>query len=138
MTTGIVGMTGARYTCPCCGYIVFDEPPGSYDICPICFWEDDALQLEFADTLAGGANGVTLVAAQATFASLGACEGRLFAYVRPPGPDDHRDPAWRPIDTALDSFPRWDASPPGSGAPRVPPEGLYYWHPAFWYRPPVT
>ncbi|WP_241494482.1 CPCC family cysteine-rich protein [Pseudomonas asplenii] len=29
------------FTCPCCGYAVFEEPPGSHDICPICFWEDD-------------------------------------------------------------------------------------------------
>ncbi|WP_248129036.1 CPCC family cysteine-rich protein [Pseudomonas sp. W2Aug9] len=26
------------FTCPCCGYAVFEEHPGSYDICPICFW----------------------------------------------------------------------------------------------------
>lgn len=23
------------YPCPCCGYLVFEEGPGSYDICPI-------------------------------------------------------------------------------------------------------
>jgi len=33
------------YPCPCCGYVVFDEPPGSYAIRPICFWEDDLAQL---------------------------------------------------------------------------------------------
>jgi len=31
----------STYPCPCCGYLVFTEPPGSYDICSICFWEDD-------------------------------------------------------------------------------------------------
>jgi hypothetical protein len=25
-----------RYPCPCCGYLVLDEEPGSYEICPIC------------------------------------------------------------------------------------------------------
>ena len=34
--------------CPCCGYLVFDEEPGSYSICPICYWEDDAVQLQLA------------------------------------------------------------------------------------------
>ncbi len=37
----------ANYPCPCCGYLVFTEPPGSYTICPICFWEDDISQLRF-------------------------------------------------------------------------------------------
>jgi hypothetical protein len=59
------------YPCPCCGYLVFDRAPGSYALCPICYWEDDALQLEFATTLAGGANQLTLAAAQQSFASVG-------------------------------------------------------------------
>lgn len=32
------------YPWPCCGFRVFDEPRGSFDICPICGWEDDPLQ----------------------------------------------------------------------------------------------
>jgi len=43
------------YPCPACGFEVFDEPPGSYDICPICGWEDDEVQLRFP-TMRGGAN----------------------------------------------------------------------------------
>lgn len=43
------------YPCPACGFIVFDEPPGSYSICPICGWEDDHVQLAHP-TLRGGAN----------------------------------------------------------------------------------
>ncbi|MBO0846033.1 MAG: hypothetical protein J2P22_11530 [Nocardioides sp.] len=38
----------AEYPCPCCGYLVFDEEPGSYDICAVCGWEDDLSQLRFA------------------------------------------------------------------------------------------
>ena len=34
-----------KYTCPCCGYKTLDEePPNTYDICEICFWEDDGFQ----------------------------------------------------------------------------------------------
>jgi hypothetical protein len=44
-----------RYPCPCCGHVVFDEPPGSYAICPVCFWVDDPVQLRWPDW-AGGAN----------------------------------------------------------------------------------
>jgi len=68
--------SGGSYPCPCCGFLVFQEPPGSYDICPFCFWEDDALQLEFATTLGGGANHPTLEQAQLNFQTLGACEQR--------------------------------------------------------------
>ena len=42
-----------------------------YDICPICFWEDDGVQ--FADPdYEGGANEESLNAARANFRSLGA------------------------------------------------------------------
>lgn len=29
-----------RYACPCCGLPTIDEP-GIYDICAVCWWEDD-------------------------------------------------------------------------------------------------
>jgi len=28
------------YCCPCCGYPILTEP-ASYEICPLCSWEDD-------------------------------------------------------------------------------------------------
>ena len=35
------------YTCPCCGYKTLEEcSPGTFEICPICFWEDDNVQFE--------------------------------------------------------------------------------------------
>jgi hypothetical protein len=33
------------HTCPACGFMMFDELPGSFDTCEICFWEDDVTQL---------------------------------------------------------------------------------------------
>ena len=57
-------MTGKeKYPCPSCGFIVFDEPPGSYDICPICNWEDDPVQLRDPST-GGGANRESLYQSQ--------------------------------------------------------------------------
>lgn len=47
------------HPCPACGFAVFDEPPGSYDVCPICDWEDDAVQLRYP-AMRGGANGESL------------------------------------------------------------------------------
>jgi len=43
------------YPCPACGFLVFEEEAGSYDICPICGWEDDGIQLVYP-ALKGGAN----------------------------------------------------------------------------------
>ena len=49
-----------KYKCPCCGYYTFDnKPDGSYDICKVCFWEADLIQLE-DPTYEGGANKVSL------------------------------------------------------------------------------
>lgn len=119
-----------KYPCPCCGHLVYHESPGSYEICPVCFWEDDATQLEYATTLAGGANQPTLLETQRNYAELGACESRLLAYVRRPRPDEPRDSEWRPIDPNRDTFEDFDA-PDRRRAPEWD-ERLYYWRPTYW------
>jgi hypothetical protein len=48
-----------KYTCPCCGFFVFSEPPGSNEICSICGWEDDGVQLRYPG-MSGGANSESL------------------------------------------------------------------------------
>ncbi len=42
--------------CPVCGKYVFAE---AHDICPVCGWENDRVQLEDPD-FAGGANKISL------------------------------------------------------------------------------
>ena len=44
------------HTCPACGFKMFDELPGSYDVCEICFWEDDVSQLRNPIDSSEGAN----------------------------------------------------------------------------------
>ena len=46
---------GVLYTCPCCGYPALDER-GGYDICTLCFWEDDGQDEHNADLTLGGPN----------------------------------------------------------------------------------
>lgn len=117
--------------CPCCGYLVFDEPPGSYDICSICFWEDDHVQLRFP-TLEGGANKLSLIQSQLNFPKFGACEERFRKDVRRPKKTDLRDLEWRMIDGSRDSFeePITDSK---QFTP-YPDDGttLYYWRSSYW------
>jgi hypothetical protein len=83
-----------KYTCPCCGYKTLGEPPpGTFEICPVCFWEDDSVDSDFAR----GANALSLRQAQANFQQLGACEDRFKSKVREPTVDELKDASWRPL-----------------------------------------
>lgn len=86
------------FTCPCCGYKTFDhEPNGSYDICGVCFWEDDPIQLEDPD-YEGGANPMSLRQAQQNFLEFGACDRDMLPNVRKAAKDEQRDENWKPLD----------------------------------------
>ncbi|CAH0273161.1 CPCC family cysteine-rich protein [Peribacillus simplex] len=85
-----------KYTCPCCGYKTLDEePPGTYDICEICFWEDDGYQYEHPDE--DGANYVSFREAQQNFKKIGAKGERSLHLVRKPNEKDVKDPGWNPL-----------------------------------------
>ena len=51
------------------------------NICPVCFWQDDYVQLHDHD-FSGGANKVSLNQARKNFIEFGACERELRQYVR--------------------------------------------------------
>lgn len=53
--------------CPCCGKHSFNEA-GTYEICPVCGWEDDPKQRR-DEALAGGANELSLREAKAAWAA---------------------------------------------------------------------
>ena len=111
-----------EFPCPCCGYLVFDEPPGSYDICPICGWEDDLAQLRFPQ-MGGGANRVSLLEGQRNVAAYGYSDSAHSRRGRQPSATDVRDPNWLPLDEAQDEVPEADHGPTD---PADPTE-LYYW-----------
>jgi hypothetical protein len=74
---------GGPYACPCCGHVTLDER-GSYEICPVCFWEDDGQDDHDADRVRGGPNQrLSLTQARRNFARLGACDERCRQFVRP-------------------------------------------------------
>ncbi|MGC7099865.1 CPCC family cysteine-rich protein [Amycolatopsis lurida] len=118
-----------RYPCPCCGHLVFEEPPGSYEICAVCFWEDDAIQLRWPDR--GGANSLPLIEAQRAYAELGAMEFRFTGLVRTATATEPVDDGWRPIDLTADNF-------ESGGVAEAPwPSDLttlYWWRPDYWRR----
>jgi hypothetical protein len=108
------------FPCPVCGFLVFDEGPGSYEICPICAWEDDAAQLEFP-ALRVGANSQSLPEQQ-----------QAWLRIMPPDVAEYdgyrRDPTWRPL--RPEEIETGDIVPQ-SGTEYfeavVSAEGRYYW-----------
>ncbi|GAA3630810.1 hypothetical protein GCM10022223_55840 [Kineosporia mesophila] len=111
------------HPCPCCGHLVFGEPPGSYNICPVCFWEDDVVQLRYPDHV-GGANALSLVEAQRCYIQFGAMERRFMTHGRPAAADEPLDDGWRPMGEA-DRRERFE---PGAQDPwPEDPTALYWW-----------
>ena len=84
-------MSELGFPCPCCGYpTLSEEPPGTFDICPICFWEDDRVQ--FRDpSYRGGANTVSLNEARANFEAIGVSDPNSRDLVRSPTDEEKRN-----------------------------------------------
>ena len=74
--------------CPCCKNLTLEVRWG-YEICPVCFWEDDGQDDPNADDVMGGPNGLlSLTEARRNYAEFGAVERRCIEYVRPPTPEE--------------------------------------------------
>lgn len=76
--------------CPCCGFVTLECEYGLYDICPLCGWEDDAVQLA-NPTSEGGANSISLADAQTSLLNKYPIAVRLAGGFR-------RGLGWRPLD----------------------------------------
>ena len=107
------------------------EPPGSYEICDVCWWEDDAVQLRWP-TWSGGANLLCLIEAQQNYTRFGANEERAAKRARPTK-DEPLDEGWRPVNPDDDSF-----ESRGEQQADWPTDltTLYWWRPTFWRRRP--
>lgn len=56
-----------KFKCPCCNNVTLQAPPpGTYEICPVCNWEDDEYQYNNPN-FSGGANKLSLNEAKRIF-----------------------------------------------------------------------
>jgi hypothetical protein len=79
-----------KYYCKCCGYSTLIEyPNGTYEICEICFWEDDIYQSENPNAKIGP-NRVSLIQARKNFEEFGACEIEMKINVKKPSENEIR------------------------------------------------
>ena len=72
--TGIVISSGSAFdliACPCCGYKTL-ESRNEFEICKICWWEDDGQDNKHANEIWGGPNyGVSLTQARHFYLTIG-------------------------------------------------------------------
>jgi hypothetical protein len=76
------------FRCPCCKCKTL-RARGAFEMCPVCWWEDDGQDEEDADVVRGGPNGtLSLRAAQRNYLVLCASEVSYRTSVRAPRPDE--------------------------------------------------
>lgn len=73
--------TDALMPCPCCQHRTIPER-GTYELCPVCFWEDDPGQFQTPDS-PDGANGLSLVDGRKSYQQIGAIHSSFLSKVRP-------------------------------------------------------
>jgi hypothetical protein len=81
---------GVFYHCPCCDYPTLASR-GSFEICQVCYWEDDGQDDHDADRIRGGPNeAFNLTEARANFAAFGVYDAVRRSKVRSPTAQEKR------------------------------------------------
>ena len=75
--------------CPCCGHSTLTAR-GAFELCPVCFWEDDGQDNADADEDRGGPNPTSLSDARRHYLLHGASDAKCLDSVRPPRPDERK------------------------------------------------
>ncbi len=76
------------FRCPCCKFKTL-HGRGGYEICCVCYWEDDGQDEADAERVLGGPNGsLSLRQAQINFKRIGAIEERFTGKARAPEADE--------------------------------------------------
>ncbi len=69
-----------KFKCSCCNNFTLEsKPPGTFEICPVCYWEDDNVQFEDPD-YEGGANEVSLNRARENYIKTGVSSEKYLKY----------------------------------------------------------
>lgn len=76
-------------TCPCCGYATLDSG-ANYEICKICFWEDDGQDEADADENMGGPNYISLTTGRMNYLLCGASDPKDLPHCRKANEDDEK------------------------------------------------
>lgn len=73
-----------RHRCNCCGYytLIGTAEDIAWDICPVCFWENDISGKNPAKY--SGANHMTLAEGRENYQKCGACDPAMLSHVRLP------------------------------------------------------
>ena len=88
-----------NFACPCCRNLTLsEEPPGTFEVCPVCFWEDDEFQDRDID-LSSGANKVSLRCARQNYLQVGARHAEFMNKVRLPNAEEIPKRHMTPPDT---------------------------------------
>jgi len=85
-----------KKTCPCCGYKTIDKNV-LFNICEICYWEDDPIQSLHPDLREGANENLSLREAQMNFVAIGACDPDCLSSVRKPTKLDVKDKNFLPF-----------------------------------------
>ncbi|GAA4668079.1 CPCC family cysteine-rich protein [Frondihabitans cladoniiphilus] len=119
------------FPCPCCGHLTLELGPGDYDLCRVCFWEDDPDQLRFPES-PRGANGYSLIEGQRTYSETGTSHAAFSSKVRAALAEEPIDSGWRMVDPERDGYEREE------GALRVADDfdlaRLYWWRSTYWRK----
>jgi Cysteine-rich CPCC len=76
------------YRCPCCKFKTLHGRAG-FELCPVCWSEDDGQDDHDADQVRGGPNGtIGLTQARSNFLSCGACDPTFVGRTRKPQDDE--------------------------------------------------
>lgn len=111
------------HPCPACGYYMFSMMNDQGEICLICGWQNDLVDLEEMYRPMGP-NHVSLEDAQKSFEKIGVIESRFVGKYGASTKKFIRDPKWRPLDRSKDKPRKIDNSQGINLAEQ------YYW---YWY-----
>jgi hypothetical protein len=74
-------MHSVNVRCLCCGSRTLTAP-GTFELCPVCWWQDDGQDDADADVVRGANGPLSLTMARANFRQFGAADPRFVSHVR--------------------------------------------------------